>query len=151
MLIGIFVFAFFKFHWSLRQLTHADAVCLGADAGGEGCAGPGRFRAAIDAGAMLVTHGVASFNRGLRAYFFGLAALAWFLQPWALVLATSWVVGCSTGATVARGRWPRWPGPRRGRGCPEARVNALHAKRLDTRLRRNDDAKLVRALGEGCR
>ena len=40
-LIGIFVFAFFKFTWSLRQFTHADAVCLGADAGGEGCAGPG--------------------------------------------------------------------------------------------------------------
>ena len=41
-LIGIFVFAFFKFHGSLRQLTHADAVCLGADAGGDGCAGPGK-------------------------------------------------------------------------------------------------------------
>jgi uncharacterized membrane protein len=27
--------------------------------------------------AMMVTHGFASFNRGLRAYFFGLAALAW--------------------------------------------------------------------------
>ena len=42
--------------------------------------------------AMMVTHGFASFNRGLRAYFFGLAALAWFIQPWALVLAASWVV-----------------------------------------------------------
>ena len=31
--------------------------------------------------AMMVTHGFASFNRGLRAYFFGLAALAWFIQP----------------------------------------------------------------------
>ena len=31
----------------------------------------------------------ASFNRGLRAYFFGLAALAWFIRPWAFVLATS--------------------------------------------------------------
>lgn len=31
-LIGIFVFAFFKFTWSLRQFTHTDAVCLGADA-----------------------------------------------------------------------------------------------------------------------
>jgi uncharacterized membrane protein len=91
-LIGIFVFAFFKFTWSLRQFTHADAVRFGADAGGEGCAGPGRFRAGIDAGAMMVTHGFASFNRGLRAYFFGLAALAWFIQPWAFVLATSWVV-----------------------------------------------------------
>ena len=91
-LIGIFVFAFFKFTWSLRQFTHADAVRFGADAGGEGCAGPGRFRAGIDAVAMRVTHGFASFNRGLRAYFFGLAALAWFIQPWAFVLAASWVV-----------------------------------------------------------
>ena len=41
---------------------------------------------------MLVTHGVASFNRELRAHFFGLVALAWFIQPWALVLASSWVV-----------------------------------------------------------
>ena len=87
-LIGIFVFAFFKFTWSLRQFTHDDAVRLGADAGGEGCAGSGRFRAGIDAGAMMVTHGFASFNRGLHAYFFGLAALAWFIQPWAFVLAT---------------------------------------------------------------
>ena len=31
-LIGIFVFAFFKFTWSLPQFTHADAVLLGADA-----------------------------------------------------------------------------------------------------------------------
>ncbi len=30
-------------------------------------------------------------------------------------------------------------------------MNALHANRLDTRLRRNDDAMLVRALGDGCR
>ena len=86
-LIGIFVFAFLKFTWSLRQFTHPDAVRLGADAGGEGRAGPRRFRAAIDAGARMVTHGFASFNRGLRAYFFGLAALAWFIQPWAFVLA----------------------------------------------------------------
>ena len=42
--------------------------------------------------AMMVTHGFASFNRGLRAYLFGLAALAWFIQPWALVLASTWVV-----------------------------------------------------------
>jgi uncharacterized membrane protein len=44
--------------------------------------------------AMMVTHGFASFNRGLRAYFFGLAALAWFIQPWAPVLASSRVVAC---------------------------------------------------------
>ena len=31
---------------------------------------------------MMVTHGFASFNHGLRAYFFGLAALAEaMLQP----------------------------------------------------------------------
>ena len=32
------------------------------------------------------------FNRGLRAYFFALAALAWFVHPWLMIMAATWVV-----------------------------------------------------------
>jgi hypothetical protein len=54
----------------------------------------------------------------LRAYFFRLAALAWFIQPWALVLATSWVVALlcwrdSRSATLATPS-----GPVTGKGLP---------------------------------
>ena len=32
------------------------------------------------------------FNNGLRAYYFGLAAVTWFLHPYAVFAATVWVV-----------------------------------------------------------
>ena len=32
------------------------------------------------------------FNNGLRAYYFGLAALAWFIHPLLLMMATFWVI-----------------------------------------------------------
>jgi uncharacterized membrane protein len=34
----------------------------------------------------------ASFNGGLRAYYFALAALAWFIGPYVFSFATLWVV-----------------------------------------------------------
>jgi uncharacterized membrane protein len=33
-----------------------------------------------------------SFNGGLRAYYFALAALGWFIQPWLFIVMTAWVV-----------------------------------------------------------
>jgi uncharacterized membrane protein len=89
-LIGIFVFAFFKFTWSLRQFNFTLMLFASAPMPAEKDA-PDRADFAPRA-AMMVAHCFASFNRGLRAYFFGLVALVWFIQPWALVLATSWVV-----------------------------------------------------------
>ena len=35
---------------------------------------------------------VNNFNLGIRAYYFGLAALAWFVQPWMFIVASAWVV-----------------------------------------------------------
>ena len=34
----------------------------------------------------------ASFNGGLRAYYFALAALTWFVSPYAFIAASVWVV-----------------------------------------------------------
>ena len=34
-----------------------------------------------------------SFNTGLRAYYFALAALAWFIQPWLFIGLTTWMLG----------------------------------------------------------
>ena len=89
-LIGIFVYAFFKFAWSLRQFNFSLMLVASAPMPSDKDA-PDRPSFAPRA-AMLVTRAVSSFNRGLRAYFFGLAALLWFIQPWAFALATIWVV-----------------------------------------------------------
>ncbi|PZP49523.1 MAG: DUF599 domain-containing protein, partial [Azospira oryzae] len=32
------------------------------------------------------------FHRGIRAYYFGLAALTWFVQPWLFMVATALVI-----------------------------------------------------------
>ena len=40
----------------------------------------------------MATSAAAHFNAGVRAYYFGLAALGWFLHPWLFMALTGWVV-----------------------------------------------------------
>lgn len=90
LLIVIFVFAFFKFTWSLRQFNYL-LLLIGAvplsDKLGKAEGIPFACRAAR-MGDLAVNH----FNVGIRAYYFGLAALAWFVNPWLFMAATAWVV-----------------------------------------------------------
>jgi uncharacterized membrane protein len=90
LLIVIFVFAFFKFTWSLRQFNYL-LVLIGAaplsDRLGRAEGEPYARRAAR-MGDLAVNH----FNVGVRAYYFGLAALAWFINPWLFMAASAWVV-----------------------------------------------------------
>lgn len=90
LLIVIFVFAFFKFTWSLRQFNYL-LVLIGAaplaDRIGAKEAAPVARRAAKMSN-LAVNH----FNVGIRAYYFGLAALAWFIHPLLLMAASAWVV-----------------------------------------------------------
>jgi len=89
-LLLIFVYAFFKFVWSMRQFNFA-LVLIGAAPMREDVNAPDRPRFA-ERTARLITRGVNTQNRGLRAYYFGLATLTWFIQPWAFVVACIWVV-----------------------------------------------------------
>jgi uncharacterized membrane protein len=89
LLLGIFVYAFFKFTWSLRQYNLC-AIMVGAAPATEAKEQHDVF---INRSARLIFLAGENFNNGLRAYYFGLAALAWFLHPWLLVAATAWVIG----------------------------------------------------------
>ena len=40
----------------------------------------------------MATHASKDFNQGLRAYYFSLATLAWFVSPWLFMAATTVVV-----------------------------------------------------------
>ncbi len=84
----LFVYAFFKFAWSLRQFNYT-ASMLGAAPPPEETASHSAYAEAIaDLGSLAVK----SYNGGMRAYYFGLAALTWFLHPIALVVAVLWVI-----------------------------------------------------------
>ncbi len=87
LLIVIFVYAFFKFTWSLRQFNYV-AILIGAAPTGHT---PETIRMADQ---MAVVAGRASdhFNRAMRAYYFGLAALSWFIQSWLFALCSIMVI-----------------------------------------------------------
>ena len=88
-LIGIFVFAFFKFTWALRQYNYCCALIGSAPMPPV----PDAQRAAMGANiAAAMTLAVKAFNGGLRSYYFALAALAWFVHPAAFVAATGGVL-----------------------------------------------------------
>ncbi|MGF1639537.1 MAG: DUF599 domain-containing protein [Rhodospirillales bacterium] len=84
LLIAIFVYAFFKFTWAIRQFNYFTAVVGSAPEAG----GPRPDRSFVRRMALLLSHGFWHFNAGLRAYYFGLAALGWFVHPVLFIAAT---------------------------------------------------------------
>lgn len=80
----IFVYAFFKFTWALRQFNYCSTLI--------GAAPTGPDDAFARRAAEVATHASKDFNQGLRAYYFSLAALGWFVSPWLFMVATSAVV-----------------------------------------------------------
>jgi uncharacterized membrane protein len=92
LLTGVFVFAFFRFTWSLRQYTFG-AILVGATPEHKvlGDDDKRRIEFADRAGRVL---GLAAetFNDGLRAYYFAFALVAWFVSPFAFMAATALVV-----------------------------------------------------------
>ena len=83
-LIVIFVYAFFKFTWALRQFNYCSTLIGAAPKGPD----DGFARLA----AQVSTNASKDFNQGLRAYYFSLAALGWFVGPWVFMAATTLVV-----------------------------------------------------------
>jgi uncharacterized membrane protein len=86
-LIVIFVHAFFKFTWALRQFNYV-GVLIGAAPSGKGSGSEDWVRRT----AWLSTLASKDYNQGLRAYYFGLAVLAWFISAWLFMVATALVV-----------------------------------------------------------
>lgn len=89
LLIGIFVFGFLKFTWALRQFNYFCAMIGSAPPTN---APPELRERAASHMATLLTLAVTSFNGGLRAYYFALAALTWLVGPLFFIAATTGVV-----------------------------------------------------------
>lgn len=89
LLIIIFIYAFFKFTWSMRQYNYVSIFIAAApDYRQE----KERHEALAHQGAELTGNAAKHFNNGLRAYYFGLATLGWFIHPFVFMLSTTWVV-----------------------------------------------------------
>lgn len=88
LLLLIFIFAFFKFVWAYRLNTYC-AVLVGAvpSSSHVDAAAKDQAQRAAKVANLAARH----FNRGLRAFYFALAALSWVLHPIAFMVATTWV------------------------------------------------------------
>lgn len=89
-LLLVFIYAFFKFTWSMRHFNFL-SVMIGAAP--DSHALPVWSDRFAERAAKVSSSATNTFNRGLRAYYFGLAYLSWFLHPLLFIVATTLVVG----------------------------------------------------------
>lgn len=88
----VFVYAFFTFSWCMRQYNFAAVLIGSAPMVGERHVTEQERRAFAERTARVISLAANQFNFGLRAYYFGLAMLAWFITPWLFMLVTAGVV-----------------------------------------------------------
>jgi uncharacterized membrane protein len=88
-LILIFVHAFFKFMWSMRQYTYCSVMIGAAPPPSDP---PEDVENAARSIAQVATLAARHSNHGTRAYYFGLATLSWFVHPLILIPGALWVV-----------------------------------------------------------
>ena len=84
----VFAYAFFTFTWCIRQWGFASILIGSVPHPKEGT--DERLEQSLG---QIISLAVYHFNIGLRAYYFSLALLTWFLHPLVFMLATAWVVG----------------------------------------------------------
>ncbi len=91
-LIGIFVHAFFRFSWSMRQYTFVAMLVGAMPHAKEFEAGAADRTQHARRAANMADLAAETFGDGLRAYYMAFAAMAWFFSPVAFFLATIVVI-----------------------------------------------------------
>jgi uncharacterized membrane protein len=90
-LTGIFVYAFFRFTWSLRQYSFG-ALLVASAPDPHLFADAAAREAFADRAGKVVGLAAETFNDGLRAYYMGFAAVAWFFSTWLFAVGTVGIV-----------------------------------------------------------
>lgn len=88
----VFVYAFFTFSWCMRQYNFAAVLVASAPMAGERNVSDLERKSFAERAARVVSMAANQFNFGLRAYYFGMATLAWFIHPWFFMVVTTGVV-----------------------------------------------------------
>lgn len=89
LLLIIFVYAFFKFVWAYRLFNYCSVLIAAAPVDWQD---DPTAEEIAERAARVNDLAAGHFNRGLRAFFFTLAALTWFLHPFVFMAVTAWVV-----------------------------------------------------------
>lgn len=81
--IGVYIYAFVKFIWAVRLANYSAILFSAAPFN----AGNFNEEYAVELGKMIGLFGM-HFNQGLRANFFALAILAWWINPYFFIAST---------------------------------------------------------------
>lgn len=90
-MIALFVYAFFKFTWSLRQYGFVSVMVGGAPMPVEALDAQQK-QSHAERIAKMSSMAANNFNFGLRSFYFSLAMLGWFINPWLFMLLSTGVV-----------------------------------------------------------
>jgi uncharacterized membrane protein len=90
LLVVVFVYAFFKFAWAFR-LSHYCGIMIGAT---PVASADNKSACEVHADQVSALIGIAAdhANRGLRAFYFAIAAMTWVINPVVFLIATTWVL-----------------------------------------------------------
>jgi uncharacterized membrane protein len=91
MLAAIFVYAFFRFTWCIRQYS-VGVLLVAAAPEAAAIIDEAQRQAFADRAGRVMGLAAESFNDGLRAYYMSFAAVSWFVSPWAMLAATATVI-----------------------------------------------------------
>jgi uncharacterized membrane protein len=91
-LILMFVYAFFKFTWSLRQYGFATVMISSAPVVYGDISENKELMEHVNRSAKILSMAANNFNFGLRAYYYSLAVLTWSIHPLVFMTTTCVVV-----------------------------------------------------------
>tara|TARA_R110002167_G_scaffold13893_2_gene56973 strand:+ start:5713 stop:6426 length:714 start_codon:yes stop_codon:yes gene_type:complete len=91
LLICLFVYAFFKFTWGLRQFGQVSVMLGGVPESHENASDEFLERN-IDSISTMSSKAAGNFNNGLRTYYFSMAVLGWFVNFWVFMILSTLIV-----------------------------------------------------------
>jgi uncharacterized membrane protein len=91
-LAAVFVYAFFRFTWSMRQYTFGALLIASAPSHLEFERGNASREDFADRAGRVVGLAAETFNDGLRAYYMAFAVILWFFSPWAFAIGTAGII-----------------------------------------------------------
>jgi uncharacterized membrane protein len=91
-LTAVFVYAFFRFTWSMRQYTFGALLIASAPDAKVFESGEASREEFADRAGRVVGLAAETFNDGLRAYYMAFAVILWFYSPLAFAVGTAGIV-----------------------------------------------------------
>jgi len=89
----VFIYAFFKFTWSMRMYNFVAVMVGSAPLVNDNKTSPAAREAFARSAGNICNLAGDAFNLGLRSYYYALAVVAWFLHPLVFMAASTLVVG----------------------------------------------------------